>query len=69
MDTEYSSKIRTGRFGEDGQSTIFNRLLEAETDYSVKVRAFTQSGFMDTECFSKIRTGRFGKEGPSQSCD
>ena len=48
---------------------MFNRPLEAETDYSVKVRAFMQPGLTDTECFSKIRTGRFGKEGPSQNCD
>ena len=44
-----------------------NGPLEAETDYYVKLRAFTQSGFTDTEYSSKVRTGRFGEEGPSQN--
>lgn len=35
-----------------------NGPLEAETEYYVKLRAFTQSGFTDTDYSSKIRTGK-----------
>ena len=63
MDMEYSSKIRTGRFGMEGKvRTMYNRPLEAETGYNVKVWAFTQSGFMDAKYSSKIRTGRFEEQ-------
>ena len=41
---------------------MIKRPLEALTDDYIKLRTFTQSGFMDTKYSSKIRTGRFEEQ-------